>query len=509
MRKRFISCQLYVLLITFVCLFTVSSWASADDRCALVIGTHDNLVIFGPNGDQIKELSVPSIATAITVGGNSFQVSYGRDTDNNLMAIVAPSSNELHFMVLGRNIDATGGAVVTLTFLTPTRVTIDPGFIGSVTVNSHSIRSPEQFAGTVSPRSSPPAPASSPSPASAPRPVPRTSTDIKPRELPPLAPPANPAAPAAPATPATPATPAAPANTNAPTNPAASASAAKVKYYWSEPVTPPNGSPPAVNLDQMKLVEVHGVVSVKTADGTTQSGTEGMMIASNSTILTSDNATAALFMGGVNSARLMPNCELTVTQDLKGDVRKTTLALDHGAVFSRIGHRVGETQDFEVKTPEGLATAHGTEMLTFRGNKDAIRPSMALSPTLKRSQLLAWDPAPLRHGLISDVASPIIDAAEPNTSYFFIYCAKGKVQCTVNGKMIKVVLGNPKHINHAVLPPYKGDDADAGKVFQDVLEVLQPFNFKLNGLLDSINNGTANPGQKAFYNNLFTVSLGN
>ena len=487
MRKRFISYSFYTLVTAFISLSEVSSSATAQDRFAVVIGEHSDLFIFGPKGENLGELSAPTVGKSVTVGDASFQVSYGLDSDGHLSAILSPSSGDLHFILLGRNVDASNGAAVTLTIRTPSRVTIDPGSVGSVTVNSHSVKNLELLEGIL--RQEP----------SVSAPVPRTHTDIKPRELPPLAPP--------------PASqevkPAAPVGTNAPPKPTASTSATVTKYYWSEPGTPPNGPPPAVGLDEMKLVELHGSVSLKTADGVIKPAEEGMAIASGSTIITADNASAAVFIGGVNSVRLMPDCELTITLKLEGNLRKTVVGLDHGAVFSRIGHLVGEKEDFEVKTPEGVAIAHGTEILTYRGTLADLHPKMALQQGLARKQLLAWDPSSLGQRQICDVASPVLDVGATDDSHFFIYCARGKVECTVNGKVVKLVSGDTKKVNHAVLPSYEGADTDAKKAFQAILEILQPYNFKLNEILDGISKGTANPGQQAFYKNLITVSLGN
>ncbi len=64
---------------TFLLVLALSSTAFADDRFAVAIGSHDMLVIFGPNGQRVAELPVPSISQSVTIGATTFQVSYGRD----------------------------------------------------------------------------------------------------------------------------------------------------------------------------------------------------------------------------------------------------------------------------------------------------------------------------------------------------------------------------------------------------------------------------------------------
>src|SRR6202012_1464821 len=107
------------------------------------------------------------------------------------------------------------------------------------------------------------------------------------------------------------------------------------KLYWSEPITAPDGTAPSVATDEIRLVEVHGMVSIIAPGGEIQSGSEGMLVPTGSTVRTADNSSAALFMGGVNSARLMPGCELVVTQALAGTIRTNVIDLKAGAVFPR------------------------------------------------------------------------------------------------------------------------------------------------------------------------------
>src|SRR5258706_11877228 len=133
LRSRFQS-----LLTAIICFIAVSALAMGEDRFAVTVAAHDNLVIFGPKGDRVAELPVPTIARPVTIGDVSFQVSYGRDANGKLTAILSPSSDApvaLHFNVLGKSVDA-DKAVVTLTFSSNLKsVIIDPGYVGNVEVN--------------------------------------------------------------------------------------------------------------------------------------------------------------------------------------------------------------------------------------------------------------------------------------------------------------------------------------------------------------------------------------
>jgi len=386
--------------------------ASADDTFALAPSSHVNLTVFGPKGEQIAELSVPTISQSVTVGSTSFQISYGRDANNFITAIIAPSSSQpqdLHFTVLNKTIDADKQAVVTLTFQDSRHVTVDPGYIGSVTVNSHSLHH-RDLADS--------APLTAPAPATVtqiPHAAPRTTADVEPRDVP------SPVVHSAPAP--APVVHSAPApvavshpepvstisqvnthtvdepiipdsqNTAALSNDAASPpvngpvpvtpppllgsmlaqpplappkgvanmpQAPSKKMYWAEPITPPSGAAPSVGIDQMKLVAVHGPVSVNLPTGETKPGTDGMSVPSGSSITTGQNGSAAVFIGGVDSARFTSNTQAKVTEKFAGSDRKTNINLHTGTVFARVGHRPGEKQDFEVETPQGVAAARGT-----------------------------------------------------------------------------------------------------------------------------------------------------
>ena len=141
--KIFFADRFQTFLTALICFVAVSSLATGDDRFAVTVGAHDKLVIFGPQGERAAEFPVPTIAQPVAIGDVSFQVSYGRDANQQLTAILTPSSTApvaLHFNVMGRSVDA-DKAVVTLIFSSNLkRVAIEAGYGGRVEVNSRRVR---------------------------------------------------------------------------------------------------------------------------------------------------------------------------------------------------------------------------------------------------------------------------------------------------------------------------------------------------------------------------------
>lgn len=143
MTKIFFPDRFQTFLTALICFVAVSSLAMGDDRFAVTVGAHDKLVIFGPKGERAGEFSVPAIGQPVTVGSISFQVSYGRDSNGQLTAILTPSSDapaDFHFNVLGKSVDA-DKAVVTLIFSSDLRhVNVEAGYGGRVEVNSRRVK---------------------------------------------------------------------------------------------------------------------------------------------------------------------------------------------------------------------------------------------------------------------------------------------------------------------------------------------------------------------------------
>ena len=567
-----------------VCLTTFPLLGADEGRFSVAVGSHDDLVISNPGGGAIADVDAQTVGQSVTLGNSTVQVSYGRDANGQLTAVLASpdlSTVALHFSAGGKSIDA-DKAVVTLTFSPNLKgVLVDPGYVGTVEVDSHVLRAhsladdlPIAAALAAAPSdvvmpnlapsnaaASVPATtvASDPTPAmldqsSAPIPSPDTSvaqtipepargddrasteksmpapgstsladSAARPESVPTAggdlptvsAPLASQLAPILPPTSVSASTSAA-AGTYVSVRDRMNADQAvgktpgqltQEKLFWSEPVTAPDGTAPSVAQDEIRLVEIHGTVTITAPGGTAQAGTEGMLVPSGATVQTADNSSAALFMGGVNSARLMPNCELTVTQALAGSTRTDVINLQAGAVFSRIGHREGETESFSITTPEGSSSAETNDMMAFRGTPDDLRSSPITRTGLNLgTHLLAWNPAPT-HGLISDVPGwdmGMIDSKKKSdTCSYFYYCqSAGSVQSEdIRHEVLTCEDKDRDRDNH----DHQRSDCQPQYVLQQVLETLQPYNTKLKEVLANIDSGTATSAELAFYHKLIGV----
>ncbi len=136
---------------------------------------------------------------------------------------------------------------------------------------------------------------------------------------------------------------------------------------WIEPITPPD-MPKSLGVasDAMQIREPQGDVQVAlpTAPANFIPATNGMTIPNGTVVKTGANGTAAVLFGGVNSARLIPNSEAAMQQTVTPQLRSTEIDLTVGAVFSKVGQRVGEKQDYKVHTPFGVAAARGTDFVS-------------------------------------------------------------------------------------------------------------------------------------------------
>lgn len=328
----------------------------AEDRFSVAIGSKDQLVIFAPNGEKAAELNPPAIAQTVTAGAASFQVSYGRDINDLWTVIVAPARTNptaLSFSALDNKIDSDKNGVVTLTFSKDLKkVTVDPGYVGVVKVNDTRVTSALAVSNSPAPKVAP-------------------VTTVAPRKEEVASAP-TPTAPAPETASAPKVDTVAPATASASTQPEAIPQLDVKHAYWAEPVTPPDPKDlPVVATDAIKLVEVQGTVTV-ILPNTTQEvpATNGMTIPTGSTIKTGPDGSAAAFLGGVNSARLMPQSEGTVNQSVANNKRDTLIDMKNGVVFANVGRRPGETQDFKVKTPAGVAAAKGTAfVVSAQGNQ--------------------------------------------------------------------------------------------------------------------------------------------
>jgi hypothetical protein len=477
----------YILLAAL--LFASGVAASAADRFSLAVGSHDMLVVFGPNGNPRAELPLPSISQDVTIGDTTCQISFGRDANNLLTAIVAPNPNQpedLHFTVLGQAIDTDKSAVVTLTFSkTVNNVKVDPGYVGSVDVNSQRLQhdavvNQRPHAGLVA-RTASPGVGTALAGSSATRPAVIVSAVAAAATTTPA--PSNPPI----TTPVPSADPAVASNATAndestgavsdhnplplqandasqmpftatatpgPSTVSVAGSELAPKQhalYWAEPITPPSGPAPQVASNEMKLIEVNGSVSVTPPGGSNSAGTDGMILASGTTVSTSGGSSAAVFMGGVNSVRLMPDTEVQITQQLNGSVRKTVVALRDGTVFSRVGHRAGETQNYQVQSPEGVAMAKGTEFADVLYN-----------------------------------------------GHHYVFVVKGVVAMLINGVQTGLLTPTNSSLASGAMPLA----TDGDRVLFHILTALQPFQTKLQTVIADINAGNATPAEIGYFDSL-------
>ena len=487
-----------VSTLALVTVFLVAgAWGvHAADRFSLAFGARDMLVVKDAAGAQKAELPLPSISESVTVDNATFDVSYGRDANGLLTAIVSPSPAEpqdLHFSVLGKSIDSDKLAVVTLTFATDKdKVAIDPGYVGDVRVNSHRLdhdsasNRPMQHADVAvidssagdseagAPHSAVaaasatvPAAAITAPPITTPVPNPglnasanQSANMVDPTQATeghvsdhaPLPMEANDASQMPFTATATP----------GPSTVSASGpetSPRQHMLYWAEPITSPDGSHPEVGSSEMKLVELKGSVAVTAPGGREQDGQNGMLVPSGSTIHTSGGSSVALFMGGVNSIRLMPDTEVQVTQNMNGGVRKTVVALHSGTIFNRVGRKDGEKQNYQVQSPEGVAVAKGTEFADTLAN-----------------------------------------------GHHYVFVVKGIVWTLINGVQTGNLTPTNSHLALGSMPP----STDGDKVLFAILTSLQPFQTKLQQIITDINNHTATPSELGYFDNLrntFSVAV--
>jgi hypothetical protein len=136
---------------------------------------------------------------------------------------------------------------------------------------------------------------------------------------------------------------------------------------WIEPITPPN-MPKTLDIPPtaMQVREPHGSVEVAlpTAPADFHSVDSGATLPNGSVLKTGDNASVAVLFGGVDSVRLAPNSQAAVQMTVTPGHRDAEVDIQDGIVFSKVGQRIGEKESYEVKTPFGTATAHGTDFVT-------------------------------------------------------------------------------------------------------------------------------------------------
>lgn len=137
---------------------------------------------------------------------------------------------------------------------------------------------------------------------------------------------------------------------------------------WIEPVSTPDPDDiPSISPQQIKIVELKGKAQVLFPEKSTPvRAKNGLVLTDGSVVKTDANSTVAVFFGGVNSIRLAPQTEVEINQVLTSGKRKTIVDLHTGFIFSKVGKRAGEVQDFKVRTTLGVASAVGTDFVTVK-----------------------------------------------------------------------------------------------------------------------------------------------
>lgn len=151
----------------------------------------------------------------------------------------------------------------------------------------------------------------------------------------------------------------------------------KVTHEWVEPITAPNGTAPKVSSDEMILVEARGRVSVSLPGRDPVTAVEGQEFPSGATVATAEDATVAIFIGGINSVRLAPSTRVSITYQVVGPFRVTPASkpiqrrisrvqLDEGKVFCKIGYEPQVEQYFQLSTSMGGAVASAGDFITIK-----------------------------------------------------------------------------------------------------------------------------------------------
>jgi hypothetical protein len=322
------------------------------------ITTQDtSLIIKDAAGSEVSALALSTIGQKVNVPPVTFRVSYGRDASGLLSVIISPhtpSPMALTFEVGGKKVAMDKNSIVTLTFQKDRSVVVDPGFVGIVKIDEQAFRSPALVSvAAVTSETSEPVKESGPeSPQEPPVallleqpmgdiiPIEKVKANDK-KQLEKLA---------------------------------AAGKKIKKEIYWAEPVTPPEASQKMqVSPTEMKLAEVQGVVKVQDLEGKEVEAMSGALLGPGSKLITGPNSSAAVFIGGVHSIRLASDSIAAVTSSPDGTLRVTLVDLTQGLLFSKVGRTSLETQDFKIRTPQGVVTALGTDFgMALRSGRLAV-----------------------------------------------------------------------------------------------------------------------------------------
>ncbi len=141
---------------------------------------------------------------------------------------------------------------------------------------------------------------------------------------------------------------------------------------WVEPLTTVDGTLPLVEPGEILLVETFGYVElskpgVKSKYGKPITANPGDIVPSKSQLAAKEEASAALLIGGLISVRLGEDTIAAIEHRVVGEpgsqIWETSITLEQGYVFCKIGMKGGVETKFSVRTPAGRAVAEGTDFV--------------------------------------------------------------------------------------------------------------------------------------------------
>jgi hypothetical protein len=174
----------------------------------------------------------------------------------------------------------------------------------------------------------------------------------------------------------------------------------QMNAYWIEPVTPPpsQGEPLVVPIDDMRVAEVEGEVTLvtpaeKSAKPTTTGANENMEVPSHAEIVTADTGSAAVMIGGHTSVRLVPNSRVRFAYDATGATPRLEVVILQGALFCKVGKLpTGRYADVAVRGPVGAAASIGSADFFVQADPVSIHACII------QGKLLMGDSIPLAIG---------------------------------------------------------------------------------------------------------------
>lgn len=345
--------------------------------------TEGSLSVLDSQGNKIGEYSQGTVGKPVSVGASQFLLSFGRDVQSNLSAILSPVRNvnsPLDFKTANKAIKTDGNAIVTIKYSPDFKTaTIDEGFIGKIQVADIGGSSSQglKVADLIPSVNEPISGASLP------------STEVKPTQQSTAS--SSEVVAVAPRTTATtenkdafallknkglfafldgnnaqydlkhvPST-----RKHMDSQRGALTSGSLSDEAKSKPISKNITISPERLLKasqdkpgEVRLVNIQGNVQVSGLPAQ-----EGAIIPANAMVKTGDQSSAAAIIGGLHILTVHPNTEVSIAQTLADKKMQTIVDLKSGNVYADVNKREGMKQDFRVKTPAGTASATGSQAL--------------------------------------------------------------------------------------------------------------------------------------------------